>query len=188
MLAILLNRLIRLDPEAPRLLAPLAGRRVRLILDGLPERVVHFTASGIELSADTDEVDAEIEASAEALRALALEGGSAVGRLRIRGEIGVANDLNRLLSGLQPDWEAPLTRVLGDPLGHWSATAARRLGRWAAGSAAAGSRGLGRWLTHDSGLLAEPEHVRAHLDKIDRLRADADRLDRRVQELERRRP
>ncbi|MBK1726209.1 ubiquinone biosynthesis accessory factor UbiJ [Halorhodospira neutriphila] len=188
MLATLLNRLIRLDPEAPRLLAPLAGRRVRLVLDGLPARVVRFTAAGIELSADTEAADAEIEASAEALRALALEGGSAVGRLRIRGEVGVANDLSRLLSGLQPDWEEPLTRALGDPLGHWSATAARRLGRWAAGTAAAGGRGLGRWLTGGSGPLAEPGRVRAHLDEVDRLRADVDRLERRVLELERRRP
>ncbi len=189
MLDTLLNRLIHLDPDAGELLEPLAGRRVRLIVEGLPEVVVRFTADGVALCGEgmpEAEVDAELGATREALRSLLMEGGSeAVGRFRIHGEVAVAQHLRDLLSGLRPDWEKPLTRLLGDTAGHWGATALRGTGRWLRDSGARGARDLGEWLTEESGLLAEPARVHAFLDEVDRLRADTDRLAARVQRLER---
>ncbi len=189
MLDTLLNRLIHLDPDAGELLEPLAGRRVRLSVEGFPEVVVRFTPDGVALcgeNAPGTEVDAELSATREALRSLLMEGGSeAVGRFRIRGEVAIAQRLRDLLSGLRPDWEGPLTRFLGDTAGHWSAEALRGTGRWLRDSSARGARDLGEWLTEESGLLAEPARARAFLDEVDRLRADADRLAARVQRLER---
>ncbi|MFP4146284.1 MAG: SCP2 domain-containing protein [Halorhodospira sp.] len=187
MLDALLNRLIHLDPDAHELLEPLAGRRVRLSVDGFPEIVVRFTTDGVILCGEQaeDEVDADLSASPEALRALLMEGGEAVGRFRIRGEVAVAQRLRDLLGGLQPDWEEPLTRALGDTVGHWSADTLRRMSHWLRKGAAQGGRDLGEWLTEESGMLVAPERNREFLDEGDQLRADSDRLAARVQRLER---
>ncbi len=188
MLDTLLNRILSLDPNAGQLLEPLVGRRIRFVIDGLPETTVRFHAHGVDLSerpSPGDEVDAEVHASREALRALLFEGSDAVGRFRIRGEISVVERLRDLFQNLRPDWEEPLTRILGERLGRWSAQTARDSATWTWETADQASRDLAEWLTEESGLLAHPEEIQSFLDDVDRLRADADRLAWRVQRLER---
>lgn len=189
MLDALINRWIHLDPDAAELLAPLLGRRVRLSVEGFPHLVVRFRESGVVLcgsGADADEeTDAEIIASREALTALLSQGSDAVGRLRIRGEVTVVEHLRNLFSGLRPDWEEPLARLLGDPLAQWSADTLRNAGRWLNDSAQQSATDLGEWLAEESGLVPEPERARAFLEDVDRLRADTDRLAVRIQRLER---
>ncbi|ABM61981.1 ubiquinone biosynthesis accessory factor UbiJ [Halorhodospira halophila] len=189
MLDALINRWIQLDPDAAELLAPLLGRRVRLSVEGFPQIVVRFSEAGVSLcgsGADADaEIDAEVSASREALGALLTQGGDAVGRLRIRGEVAVVEHLRNLVSCLRPDWQEPLARLLGDPLAQWSADTLRSTGRWLSDSARQGASDLGEWLTEESGLVPEPQRARAFLEEVDHLRADADRLAVRIQRLER---
>lgn len=185
-----LNHYLALDPDSPRRLQRLLGRRVDLEILGLRLRF-SVARNGVQLlSQDSGTPDAVLRGSPAALARLKLADnpGKALveGEVRIEGDSAVAQDFGDLLGGVDIDWEELAAHMLGD-------VAAHRLGRWVRGavgwarrSADGLARDLGEYLQEESRQLPARSEVEALLDDIDRLRSDLDRLAARIERLERR--
>ncbi len=175
-----LNQALSTDPEAARRMEALEGRCLQLDLRGLG---IDLYFSGqtdrLQILAETDAApDTIIRGSPGALLAMAVPDwfGSGSG-VRIEGDAGAAQALEKLLRRLDPDWEGLLTEQLGEVLGHqvWrmlrdSVYGGRRL------AGVAGDQ-FGHYLREESGLLVTRPEFQALSRDVDELREAVDRLE-----------
>jgi ubiquinone biosynthesis accessory factor UbiJ len=177
------NQAIALDPAAAQRLDALNGKTVKLVLDRLGIDLF-FIGQGQRLAvvAESDiEPATTIQGSPSALLAMAVPEWRAPGSgVRIEGDAGSAQALEKLFKQLDPDWEALLSQHLGDVLGHqvW------RLLRDAGGMARHGARTAGdqlaRYLREESGLLVTRDEANTFNREVDELREACDRLEARL--------
>lgn len=177
------NQAITRDHAAGQRLKALDGKAVKLVLDRLGIDL-YFIAQGERLAvlAESElEPDTIIKGSPTALLAMAVPDWRAPGSgVRIEGDAGTAQALEKLFKQLDPDWEALLSQHLGEILGHqvW------RLLRDAGGMARHGTRTasdqLARYLREESGLLVTREEATSFNREVDELREAADRLEARL--------
>ncbi|MEF8833717.1 MAG: sterol-binding protein, partial [Halofilum sp. (in: g-proteobacteria)] len=108
------------------------------------------------------------------------------GALRVAGDVQAAKAYKRLFDTLDPDWEEALARVMGDIPAHETARLLRHAGARASRIGADRRTDLRAWLVDEMEALPARAEVDDWMDRVDRLRADADRLAARVHRLERR--
>lgn len=189
----IINRILHLDPELQGHLEPLLGRRLRLQLTA-PEMAVTvtFTSEGLTLTetADADDTaaaDVIVTGSVSDLLAMARDPEAAGSRLRFEGDPAVAQQARRFFRELDVDWEEALSDHFGDVAAHQLGRAVRGMGDWFRHSAEAAGSGVAEYLTEEQRQLPSRPEVEAFLDDVDRLRADADRLEARIRLLEQQR-
>ncbi len=155
------NTALRVQPRALVLLEPLAGKAILIELDGLPPVIAVFRTTGIALRFPSEttsgEVDAGVSGTWSDLSALLSRDKGAARQFRVRGDVHAVNHLWRLLESLWPDLSGPLAATVE----------------------------AGRCVGEGWRVLPPPEQVAAFVDGVDRLRADADRLEARIRRLER---
>ncbi len=178
-----LNEAIALDPKPGERLAAMNGRRLCLNLQGLGiDLFIAGHQQRLEVSVDDSQpADTTISGTPTALLAMSLPDWRAPGSgVRIEGDAAAAQALERLFRQLDPDWEALLSRQLGEVLGHqvWrllkDALAAGRHGSRVAGDQ------LARYLREESGLLVTRPEVEDFVRSVDELREASDRLEARL--------
>lgn len=188
-----INAALTLDTATRQRLTQLAGTVVhiqctqpQLDLFVLPQ------AQRLALAATwEDNVDARLVGTSDDFLKLARSANPAAelinGPVSVHGDSQVLQQLQRLLRDLDLDWEAPLSRALGDVVGHQLG----RAFRWGSGRTRyAGNRLLeqGRdWLNEESELVAIRWEVDRFCDDVDALVADTDRLEARIRRLRQRR-
>ncbi len=177
------NQAIELDASAAPRLEALDGRSVKLALTGLGIDLYFFgEGSRLSVAAERDvQPDTTITGTPGALLAMSVPDWRAPGSgVKIEGDAGSAQALEKLFRQLDPDWEALMTRYLGDIVGHqlW------RLINDAAGLGRHGVRTAGdqvaRYLREESGLLVTAEEMDAFSREVDDLREAVDRLQARL--------
>lgn len=187
------NRVLALDARSVTRLERLEDKVLQVDLEGLAITLYFAFAYGVvEVTLDPPRApDARVSGTPPALFGLAAEeagdwddGGA---RVRIEGDAALARDLGKVFSGLEPDWQAPLSHALGDTLGYQVAEGLRR-GADGLREALLGSFDMaGRYLREESDVLAANSDVDAFNGAVDELRDGVDRLDARLARLERRR-
>jgi len=178
-----LTQAIALDAQAAERMKPLEGRTVRLALDGLGLDLYFIGQTGrLEVRAESDlEADTTIRGTPAALLAMAVPDWRAPGSgVRIEGDAGTAQSLEKLMRRLDPDWERLATDTFGEVVGHqvWRLTRdALQLGQSSLNLA--GDQ-LGRYLREESGLLITREEIELFSHDVDELRESIDRLESRL--------
>lgn len=183
------NRVLALDPETPARLRPLAGRSVRVELPeaGLLLRA-DFNEQGLSLSRvddDQPEADASVRLPAKAALTLARSRGEKAQGVEFRGDVAVVHALRRLAGGLEIDWEEQLSRLTGDTIAHRVGLAFGGALSWLGQTRRTLEANIGEYLTEEARQLPPRLEIAAFLDDIDRLRQDSDRLQARIERLER---
>jgi ubiquinone biosynthesis protein UbiJ len=184
-----LNGVLAMDDETPKRLAPLHGKLIE-IRTRAP--ALHFcvegTADGLRLHpAPPRPADTVISGATIALARQRLSDDPR--RALLSGEVNISGDLQAgaafraLLDGLDIDWEEQASRLFGDVLAHQFGNAVRGLRSWAGDSADALRHGCGEYLREESRLLADRHDTEAFMNAVDALRADADRLQQRIERL-----
>jgi ubiquinone biosynthesis protein UbiJ len=97
--------------------------------------------------------------------------------------VALGQKMQRILAGLDLDWEEPLARAFGDPLGHELARAARAAFAWQRAALNTAGLNTAEYLKEELRLLPARYEVEAFLDGVDSLRADLDRLEARIRRL-----
>lgn len=185
-----INRVLRLDAHSLRRLGELEGKTIRVDLDGEPPLTLFVFPSGAGLRLRRRHehgADVTLRGSLPLLARLARTG-IAAGELQISGDVELGSRFKRILEDIDPDFEEPLARVLGDPAAHALGRAARGAFDWGRHAAQALARDVTEYLQEESRVLAPRARVEEFMRAVDRLRADADRLEQRVQRLAGRRP
>lgn len=186
-----INAALRLDPDTVSRLALLAGKVIAVDLRGLDVTLFLLPGSdGLRLMGHYEgEPDTRLQGTPVAL--LRLNRGRPgeglfSGEVRIAGDIELGQRMQRVLGGLEIDWEEQLSRLTGDLL-------ARQLGRRVSGllqwGREAGDRlqyALADYLQEERRDLPSRYEVSGFLDGVDELRSGVDRLQARLQRLEHR--
>lgn len=186
-----LHRLLDFDPDTRARLRALSGKVICLELrdsGGTPQRLyLTPTADGVNLARAHDgPVDVTISGTASvfARQVYARGGTPMVGELQINGDIDLGQRFQQALRGLDIDFEEMLARVLGDVPSHQLGNAARAARTWGRRAGEILARDVAEYLQEEAYVLAKRERVAAFLRGVDQLRADADRLERRIQRLQ----
>lgn len=186
----LLNRGLPRSPRARELVGQLAGKRCALEVSGLGQFVLASDGMALRLIRGTgDGAQARIAGGPFSLLALAASGDQAAiqrGDVVLSGDTDIAQQYRELLDRLRPDLEEELAGHIGDGAAHQLgrfARAALDFGRRAADTTV---RNAAEYFAHESRDLVSRPEGRQLLDGVDSLREDVDRLEARLELIERR--
>jgi len=177
------NALLALDPLARKRLARHHGKVIGIHLRG-PEITLYFIPDekgNLQLQGSGSPLDL--------IRSGDKESGSGQlfsGRVMISGDTALAHDFGATLAGLEIDWEEQLSKFTGDLIAHEVGNLARQTLAYAGHTGDRLAQDLGEYLTEEARLLPHPNEVEEFIGEVDRLRDDAERLEARINRLERR--
>lgn len=187
MLELSINRILALDEESPARLERLQDRQLQLDLEGVGISLYFtFTTELVDVSIDSDyESDTIISGSPVALFAMSLpeeagSWGTPESRVTITGDANLARDLERLFSRLDPDWEAKLSGMFGDVLGHQVAAGLRAGAEQAREAATNASEMVTEFLKRADGPLVQLADIKSFSDAVDETRDAVERLEAKI--------
>jgi ubiquinone biosynthesis protein UbiJ len=182
----LVNRQLIADERSAADIEALVGRTLTIKIRNSP-RSVSFKVTGVGLEPVAAEdliADVELEgrlADFVALGASRRNGdGMAAGRVEIRGDLAVAQRVQRLIENIEFDWEELLARRTGDVFAHQFGRTVRQAFGWFSRLGEKFESDLAEYLVHEARLLPSRPELGAFYDDCSDLAADVDRLDRRV--------
>jgi ubiquinone biosynthesis protein UbiJ len=183
------TRLLDMDPERRAELKPIAGKVIAIeFLDFSARLLLLPRGDGLDLAASHgDPPHVVIRGTLRDMLAYLAGAAPAAGRgLEIVGDVAVAERLQEVLKGLDPDWEEALSRQVGD-------TAARKIGRlirgaagWARGARRSTLMDFDEYLRFETRAVPGRDEVRQFVAGVDRLRDDVERLRARLDRVGRR--
>jgi ubiquinone biosynthesis accessory factor UbiJ len=193
------------SPRAVALIEALRGRRLAIRISGTPwSTVLESTGralkayraaepganpAGARVIAHGAVADATIIGAPLSLLALTGAESEAVirrGDVRIEGDAGIAQQFRELGGLLMPDLEAGLSQVLGRSGAHLALRGMRAATDWTRAAAWTSLRNVAEYLAHESRDLVSRPEAEHFLRGVERLREQLDRIDARLQLMERR--
>ena len=188
----LANRVLRLDPDTLERLAAFDGKLIRLCYQPpgsggpLSWYVLPF-AGGLRLRlSPPGEPDVTISGNLPAFGRMLfgdLSPLSAPADMQIRGDIELGQRFKQVLDQVDPDWEEPLSRVLGDTLAHKAGRLLAGLQDWSRRTRGYLQADLADYLKEEAELVPRREEVERFVEQVGALRADVERLAQRLQRL-----
>jgi ubiquinone biosynthesis protein UbiJ len=127
-----INQVLQLDIESPSRVNKLEDRLLQLDLEGLNITLFFtFRHGNVRVGLEADGTpDTTISGTPIALFSMAepedADWGLPDSKVQINGDASLARDLERIFSKLEPDWEGPLSGMLGDVAGHQLAQGIRQ--------------------------------------------------------------
>ncbi len=186
----LINQCLRLDEELPELLQDIQGRTVLLSVRGSNMRyLLQVHTDGISVRSMPDgyreEPDVRIESSLSGIFSLLFDarGAELPGDMRIVGDVTVLQGMKRALSNFSPDWQEPLSRVIGDAATHRAGLLVGGLRKRLHHGGRHLLKDLGNYLHYEKQLLPDAREVERFHSEVDDLRSDVDRLELRLRKL-----
>ena len=187
----LLNNLLRQDPETLNELPALAGKVIQVELLNTAQPAINLLIEERGIRIETEYVgDADVLIRATPLNLLAYlrasgEGRPAVaGNLEIRGDLGLAQDFQRLMRGFEIDPEEQAARLLGDTLARKAANAAHISAGFLRQLKNKIELDLSEYALYETELLPERDEIEHFNQAVDTLRDDVERLKQRVYKLQ----
>ena len=182
------NSVLRLDPATLGRLGELQGRVVRLVFLDLGVMLyVLPTEAGLLLREQYDGVaDVTLSGNLPAFVRLGLgarPGHFFTGTFTLDGDVELGQCFQQIVAGLDIDWEEQLAQVLGDVAAHGIGRLARDLRDWQRHTLSTLGQDLAEYLQEERRDLPPRHRIDDYMRAVDELRADCDRLARRVERL-----
>ncbi len=185
-----LNNLLLQDPETLEELACLSGKVIQVELLNTAQPVISLVIQDRALRIETDhaaEADVLIRGAPLNLLAYMRSSGqgqpAAVGNLEIRGDLGLAQDFQRLMRRFEVDLEEQAAQALGDTLAHKAANLARSGAGFIRHLKDKIELDLGEYVLYEKEILPDRDEIDRFNHAVDELRDDVERLKQRVNKL-----
>jgi len=188
------NRLLRLDRETLKNLGDLDGKVFCLRVnregkgDHGPEMYFFPSEGGFRIEPEHHgNTDVIITGNPPAFLKL-LTGESAPGlagsgQMQITGDLELGQQFQKILKKIDIDWEEHFSKIVGDVLAHKAGYAVRQFRGWARHVVTTIREDFSEVMTEELQITPTPASVRQFVDKVDHLRADVDRLEKRFGKL-----
>lgn len=166
-------------------LRPFAGRTARF---RLPPLEVALTVAGDGQVAEAPEgaaPDATFTLTPPLLARIAAGEPDASREVEVAGDSALAEAVFAVSKSLRWDAEEDLSRVVGDVAAHRLAEAGRGFLRWQGQAALDLARAFSEYWTEERPLIARTPDIAEFVAEVDRLRNDAERLEKRIEKLAR---
>lgn len=187
-LEVALNRAVALDPDTRDALAALDGRRISLALQSPPLALEIGVHRGyLQVGPPLREADLAVRGTVGGLLGQLpfFSGARPGGRLHVSGDAELAQRLQRLAAGFDPDWQQPFVAAFGEIVGVQVASAAAAALRGAKRTAEGLARSGAEYLTEESRDVVARAELAAFNDDVDALRDDVERIAARIARLPR---
>lgn len=179
----ILNHLITQNQWARKALLPFSGKTVRFNMPPTSASLIILEDGGLAMAGETLQADASIYLSPSlALRLLAKDA-EAMSQVRIEGDTELAKTLAKVLQGIQWDYEEDLSKVVGDISANKVSSFAKNTAREAKQQAINFAEMATEYWQEENPLIAKKRHVQDFVQKVDVLRDDAERLEKRIAKL-----
>lgn len=190
------NRLLRLDSETLQRLGDLDGKVFCLRVnnagrgDAGPTMFFFPSEGGFRIKSECPgKADVEITGNPPAFLRMVLGENTpslvGSGQMQITGDLELGQRFQKILKKMDIDWEEHLSRVVGDIAAHRAAFAARKFRSWLSHVAITLRQNFSEVLIEESRLTPAREEVTRFMDEVDQVRAAADRLEKRLDRLDR---
>jgi ubiquinone biosynthesis protein UbiJ len=183
------NRNIAASVEARSLARKLEGTQLQIEIGITRVRASVSHGRIALLAGDDSPADARIEGSVPALLQSmrsarpTLEKGST---LKISGDAEIANLYRELLAAARPDLEEEMSRWIGDMPARHLSEVLRSLRTWARRARRTAGENIAEYLQEEGRDLVTPVEMQEFLASVDEAREAVDRIEARIQILERR--
>ena len=186
----LLNRNIAGSSRARGLLAQVVGKSLEIRVAATPFRVrIEAAEDRIAIAAGSDApADAVIEGTPLSLARLAAPDTAQAfrtGGLQISGDAETAQGFQRVFAAAQPDFEEELSRITGDAFAHHLASLAHSALRFGLKARDTFAQNVAEYLTEEGRDVPARFEVDEFLAGVDAVREATDRLEARLERLER---
>jgi ubiquinone biosynthesis protein UbiJ len=183
-----INRLLRANAWALEKLASHAGKTVLLASPPLELRVTIADTGELAAAARHTPPHVTITATPGSLLRLAARDETAWNAALVSGDVQLAATIDYVRRNLEWDYEEDLSRVFGDIAAHRIAGAVREVDRWGRAAAVNLSHAFAEYATYERPLVASRQAVDEFNREVDEVRDHAERLEKRIALLRRRRP
>ena len=186
----LINKLLQHDESNQKKLHGLAGRIAVIQIQPIDLTLnCLFTERGIDfLEHLYAEPNVTIKGSPLAFLAMNISKNKLAdifaGKIKITGDIDTAQKVQNLLQSLDIDWEEYISQYTGDPIAHHLGKLGKKFARFGARFIATSQQNISEYLQEEIKLLPTRIEVDDFLDQIDALRSDIDRLEAKLNLLE----
>ena len=184
------NRVLALDPETLARLDGLSGKivEIRVTAPAMQFFIVPSSTGLRVLTESQMTPDVSLRAPLSTFAKLAMIAGAdedmaTLRDLEITGDIELGTRFQRILRGLDIDWEELASRLLGDVAAHKGANAVRAGIAWLSSAVDILARDTGEFLQFERGALPARVEVEEFMREVDVLRADVARLEQRIARL-----
>lgn len=181
-----LNHLLAQQGWAAERLRIFAGQSAEFRNPPFPDLRVTVLENGFLDRARTDSAASlVVKLKSSALPLLLARNESALRAVEIEGSAEFANTVQHLFRHLTWDVEEDLSKFLGDVVAHRLVSQARILAAWQREAATRLAENLAEYWTEEQPLLARAPDVEKFKRDVDALRDDAERIEKRIERLER---
>lgn len=183
-----INAVLRMDPETQARLRAIDAKTVRFNIQH-PTLEICLTIAEGRVNLLNDEqgpADATISGSLAALKSLT-DGNDALytGEVTIEGDLALGQQLKEIMAGVDPDWQEAVAPLIGDTLTHRLDRLQQQFSGWSSRTRRNARQNTSDYLQEEIQLLAPNSEINRFCSDVDDLRATADRLEARLQRLER---
>ena len=187
----ILNNLLYQDPETLDELAALAGKVIQVELLNTSQPAINLLIEERGIRIETDHAgEADVQVRATPLNLLMYLRSSGQGRpaiagdLEIRGDLGLAQDFQRLVRRFEFDPEEQAARLLGDTPARKLANVARLSADFLRQLKHKIELDLGEYALYETEVLPDRDEIERFNNSVDALRDDVERLKQRVYKLQ----
>lgn len=184
-----LNRLLKLDQASVEKLQALEGRRIECHLQS-PDIALAVTVQNQSLIVGpvdtTQEPDISFKSKLSGLLnslPMFAEGKTAVGAMRISGDVELARLLQELVKEFDPDWQESFVKTFGPVFGPQIAKMLRKGFRHAKMSASNFMQSGAEFATEEARVVVSKAELNNFNAEVDSIRQHGDRLQARVEQL-----
>lgn len=190
------NRFLRLDPDTLRRLGDIENKVICVRLktassDHQPEYYFFPSEGGLQFRTQYDgSADVTISGNLPAFMRMVLgqraKGAFANGEMQISGDLELGQRFQDILKKLDIDWEEITSHYVGDTVAHQIGNLVRGVRDWRRQAHDTLRQDAAEYLQEEARLLPRKEHVDEFMSAVDTLRADVDRMEKRIQRLQER--
>lgn len=179
----LLNHLITQNQWARGELLPFSGKTVQFNMLPASASLMILEDGGLAMAGGTLNADASIHLSPSlALRLLAKDS-DAMSQVRIEGDTELAKTLAKVLQNIKWDYEEDLSKVVGDISANKVSAFAKNTAHEAKQQAVNFAEMAAEYWQEENMLIAKKRHVEDFVQKVDVLRDDVERFEKRLTKL-----
>ena len=179
----LLNHLITQNQWARGELLPFSGKTVRFNMPPANASLTILEDGGLAMAGEVLNFDASIHLSPSlALRLLAKDP-DAMAKVRIEGDTELAKTLAKVLQNIKWDYEEDLSKVIGDISANKVSAFAKNTAQEAKQQAVNFAEMASEYWQEENPLIAKKRHVEEFIQKVDVLRDDVERMEKRLAKL-----
>ncbi|MDO9366167.1 MAG: SCP2 sterol-binding domain-containing protein [Methylotenera sp.] len=179
----LLQHLLAQNCWANELLQPFAGKSVQLNIALLNTSLVILENGSLAIAGDTNIPDATITIAPSLLLRLIAKDEAAKLQIKIDGDTHLATELAKVFSNMRWEYEDDLSKLIGDVPAYKLGELGRQAVNTVKESCINLTEMLSEYWQEEKPMIAKKRHVEQFNAEVDTLRADVERLEKRLNKL-----